>query len=319
MDEASLRDIIGEIDIEARSISNSVEDYGELIEESMRIVKNPPRDSSMLDGNVVVIDGFSRYAFVGDLHGDYTTLIGLLSTNWDLLKDSLIVFLGDYIDRGLYQVETLVFVLLLKRKLRDQVIILRGNHEPPSWLIPHPHDYAVYLEKRFKQRGDQLYENTLRLFNEIPIAAIKENHFIALHGGPPLKVLESSSIREVFHADTTEEYNKILEEVLWSDPVDFEYEYTISPRGAGVLYGPVITNRVLSLINGKFLIRGHEAVDGFKTNHRGRVITVFTSPLVYGFRCGGLLVYEIKSSDEADLRKLCYDPRRQRVLTLNNS
>jgi metallophosphoesterase superfamily enzyme len=40
-----------------------------------------------------------------------------------------IVFNGDYIDRGENSVEVLLTLLLIKLAYRDNVILVRGNHE----------------------------------------------------------------------------------------------------------------------------------------------------------------------------------------------
>ena len=37
--------------------------------------------------------------------------------------------MGDYVDRGLYGVETAILVMMLKQCFPNQVYLLRGNHE----------------------------------------------------------------------------------------------------------------------------------------------------------------------------------------------
>jgi len=70
---------------------------------------------------------------------------------------------------------------------------------------------------------------------------------------------------------------RLLEEMLWSDPTETIKEVCESPRGAGKLFGENITNEVLKRFDVKILIRGHEPCrDGFKINHGGKVLTLFS-------------------------------------------
>jgi protein phosphatase len=48
-------------------------------------------------------------------------------------------------------------------------------------------------------------------------------------------------------------------------------------RGAGKFFGKNITEKVLAKLNVKVLIRGHEPCEeGFKINHEGKVLTLFS-------------------------------------------
>lgn len=292
-------------------------EYRALIENSLRVVRAPPRSGLHHKPGIIEVSGQEKYLFIGDLHGDYYTLLIVLNTVWSKLKDYIVVFLGDYIDRGYMQLETLSLVLNLKREYIENVVLLRGNHEPPMWLTPYPHDYAYHLSTRFSNHAKALYELSLELFSNIPLILVHENALLALHGGPPLSVLSARNWREAFEVEKSEISQKSLEEILWSDPIEAYVEYIPSPRGAGVLYGIPVSKKALQLINGRFIVRGHEAIDGFKTSHEGLVITVFTSPLVYGFECGGVAVYEYcEEVGETCLKKYCVRPNTRELNTL---
>ncbi len=61
-----------------------------------------------------------KHYIIGDIHGEYQTLLALIAK---LPKDAKLIFVGDLIDRGLQSREIISFV----RKHNHQVV--RGNHE----------------------------------------------------------------------------------------------------------------------------------------------------------------------------------------------
>jgi protein phosphatase len=229
--------------------------------------------------------------FIGDVHGDYYTLLAILekANAFKILRNrGYIVFLGDYIDRGDEQIKTLALLALLKTEWRDRVILLRGNHEPPPHLIPSPHDFPLKLIESFgSSNAKELYSILQKVFEALPLILYMPKKLIALHGGPPVtRLLKHDNPEDIVNV-SEEDY----EEVLWSDPSEdvenYEFNYI---RGAGLLWGFKVTEELLRKTSTKIIIRGHEPCDGYKFNHEEKVLTLFSMKGYYGNQYAGALL-----------------------------
>ena len=65
---------------------------------------------------------------VGDIHGQFHDMMEMFKLGGPA-PDTNYLFLGDYVDRGYYSVETVTLVVALKVRYPDRVTIIRGNHE----------------------------------------------------------------------------------------------------------------------------------------------------------------------------------------------
>ncbi len=207
---------------------------------------------------------------IGDIHGDIATISILLEKadiKNHLTNNGKVIFLGDYIDRGPYQIETILFLMTLQLSHKNQIILLRGNHEPPRWLIPYPHDFPIYLRSRYPNRWRKIYELFLEIFDNLPIACISKSRLLMLHGGISVK---KTSIQDYQYPD-----KETLTEILWNDPMN-EEGYIPSYRGVGYLFGPDITHKFLDKNELSIIIRGHEPVNGYQYRHNGKIITLFS-------------------------------------------
>ncbi len=69
-----------------------------------------------------------RIFAVGDIHGCYTKLVDLMERIKIHNKKDILVFLGDYIDRGDQSREVVDYLVRLKKQ-RPNTVFLLGNHE----------------------------------------------------------------------------------------------------------------------------------------------------------------------------------------------
>lgn len=73
---------------------------------------------------------YKKIHHIGDIHGCYTALRDYIDKNGGIKEDEFYIFLGDYIDRGLENAQTIEFLLSIYNK--PNVMLLEGNHE--RWL-----------------------------------------------------------------------------------------------------------------------------------------------------------------------------------------
>jgi|Deesub1362A_J573_1020465.scaffolds.fasta_scaffold00039_65 predicted phosphodiesterase len=65
---------------------------------------------------------------VGDVHGSKNAVLKAFEISESFES---VIFLGDYVDRGPHQIETINLVLSAKLDRPKNIILLRGNHELP--------------------------------------------------------------------------------------------------------------------------------------------------------------------------------------------
>jgi serine/threonine-protein phosphatase 2A catalytic subunit len=190
--------------------------------------------------------------------------------------DTNYLFMGDYVDRGYYSVETVTLLVALKIRYPERITILRGNHE--SRQITQV--YGFYDECLRKYGNANVWKFFTDLFDYLPLTALIDNQIFCLHGGlsPSIDTLDNiralDRIQEVPHEGP-------MCDLLWSDPDD-RCGWGISPRGAGYTFGQDISE-AFNHNNGLTLIaRAHQLVmEGYNWSQDRNVVTIFSGMLAH--------------------------------------
>lgn len=258
-----------------------VEDFNELVEKAIHLLSKEDGQVGgfTVIGRLIRFDPSGEAIIASDLHGDLGSMTRILEETGFLQRATknsklFLILLGDYGDRGMQSAEVYYVVLKLKLLFPEQVILMRGNHEGPDDLPVSPHDLPVQFQTRFGENWNRAYLKIRELFQHLYNAVIIGEYYLIIHGGLPS---EAKNLEDLAYAHTRHPKQRLLEDMLWSDPTEYIEEVCRSPRGAGRLFGEKITDRVLRRFNVKILIRGHEpSRDGFKIEHGGRIITLFS-------------------------------------------
>ena len=256
---------------------------------------------AVLRNQSILLHVQSPIKIFGDIHGQYSDLMRFFDLfgspcyggNQEGDIESFdYLFLGDYVDRGSHSLETICLLLALKVKYPDQIHLIRGNHED-KWINNGFgfSDECAYRLDEDPQDEDSVFNRLNALFEWLPLAAVIDNKILCIHGGIGSSFNTLEDIErlerplEVIHEVSTAD-QKLVVDVLWSDPTDSDTELGIQqntirdPGGTGniVKFGPDRVQKFLNANGLSLIIRAHECVmDGFERFAAGQLITVFSA------------------------------------------
>lgn len=208
----------------------------------------------------------------GDIHGQFGDLKRIFQL-CGLPPKSNYLFLGDYVDRGKFSLETIMLLLCLKIKYPENVFLLRGNHECANVTKV----YGFYDECK-RRCSVKVWKTIVDVFNALPIAATIGGKIFCVHGGLSPTLNSLNDIKNI-QRPTDVPDTGLISDLLWSDPDGSVHSWSENERGISYCFGKPIVEKFCRKYKFDLIARGHMVVeDGYEFFHRRKLVTVFSAP-----------------------------------------
>lgn len=231
---------------------------------------------------------------VGDLHGNFHDLNYIIKKFGIPGKNYRFVFNGDFVDRGLQQIEVLVTLLYAFMLYPNRVFLNRGNHEDKSLNLSKNFNpnFKKDICKKYGKYASAIFNEAIKTFRYLPLATIVQNkvnyRVFITHGGIDTNlnfdyIQNKLPRREFSDMHTYDKSNKELKyaaeqlaTLLWSDPSNSKGCLLNKTRGIGKLFGPDISDEFCKQYGFSCIVRSHEVrSEGYSKDHP-KLHTIFS-------------------------------------------
>lgn len=191
-------------------------------------------------------------AIIGDVHGQFYDVLEIFRIGGPVPHTNYL-FLGDYVDRGAFSVETISYLACLKLRFHGRITLIRGNHESRQTTMT----YGFYQECMQKYGRADVWQWFMEMFDYLPLAATIDNRVFATHGGisPSLHSLDQirvlDRVQEIPHSGP-------ICDLMWADPDTEKEGFHESWRGAGYTFGKEELEQFNHLNGLSYFVRAHQ-------------------------------------------------------------
>ncbi|SPQ25441.1 c526fb2f-807c-4b36-aa57-348280f6b70a [Thermothielavioides terrestris] len=249
----------------------------------------------MRESNVVHVR--APVTVVGDIHGQFYDLIEIFKIGgW--CPDTNYLFLGDYVDRGMFSVETISLLVCLKLRYPNRVHLIRGNHESRGVT----QSYGFYTECSRKYGNANVWHYFTDMFDFLTLSVVINDQIFCVHGDQDHRPLPGDPARGP------------MADLVWSDPDPERDEFSLSPRGAGYTFGAQVVKKFLAVNGMSHILRAHQLCqEGYQVLYDDRLSTVWSAPN-YCYRCGNMAsVLEVSDTGERFFNVFAAAPENDQV------
>jgi hypothetical protein len=247
-------------DKKVREIARTPERVSELTTKETEELLELAEKTLDREPKLLKIPAKGQTVFVGDTHGDFEATKTVVRRY--LGGRRKLVFLGDYVDRGVASRANINYLLCLKLAYPTNLFLLQGNHEGYGVFKFYPADFWEATERELRT----LYEKVLL---KLPLV-VSTGNIIALHGALP-------DVETLSDIDKIQPGDEAWQQIVWGDWQETGGDflgvdaYTGRPQ-----FGRGYFDRVMKRLNKSILVRSHQPGSP-RLMYANRCLTIFTS------------------------------------------